>query len=154
MDQRYPMGKFEMPAQVTPARRQQAIDEIAATPAKLRAAAKGLNDAQLDTPYREGGWTLRQVVHHVPDSHLNSYVRFKLALTEENPTIRPYDEASWAALHDSRTTPLATSLSLLASLHDRWLHLPRGMSDAHSRGTLDHPDNGKMTLDAMLSLYV
>ncbi len=86
MDPRYPIGKFEMPAQVTPARRQQAIAEIAATPAKMRAAVKGLRGAHLDTPYREGGWTVRQVVHHVPDSHLNAYVRLKLALTEDKPT--------------------------------------------------------------------
>src|SRR5258708_37693590 len=89
MDPRYPIGDFAMPAQVSPARRQQAIEEIAATPLKMRAAVKGLNDAQLDTPYREGGWTVRQLVHHVPDSHLNAYVRLKLALTEEKPTIKP-----------------------------------------------------------------
>src|SRR5713226_4401875 len=98
MDPSYPIGKFEMPKVVTPARRQQAIEEIASTPAKMRAAVKGLNDAQLDTPYRAGGWTVRQVVHHVPDSHLNAYVRLKLALTEEKPTIKPYEEAAWAEL--------------------------------------------------------
>ncbi len=100
MDPRYPIGDFEMPATVTPARRQQAIEEIAAAPAKMRAAVKGLKDAQLDTPYREGGWTVRQVVHHVPDSHLNAYVRLKLALTEDKPTIKPYNEAAWAELAD------------------------------------------------------
>ena len=100
MDPRYPIGQFAMPAEVAPARRQQAIDEIAATPAKMRAAVKGLRDEHLDTPYREGGWTVRQVVHHVPDSHLNAYVRLKLALTEEKPTIKPYNEAAWAELAD------------------------------------------------------
>src|SRR5229473_3456605 len=102
MDPRYPIGKFEMPAHATPTRRQQAIDEIAAAPAKMRAAVKGLNNSQLDTPYRDGGWTVRQVVHHVPDSHLNAYVRLKLALTEDKPTIKPYDEAAWAELADSK----------------------------------------------------
>src|SRR5271167_1397682 len=102
MDPRYPIGKFEMPADVTSERRQAAIDEIASTPAKLRLAVKGFNDAQLDTPYREGGWTVRQLVHHVPDSHLNAFVRLKLALTEEKPTIKPYDEAAWAELADSK----------------------------------------------------
>ena len=152
-DPRYPIGKWERREELTPEERHDLIDAIAVMPAALRAAASGLTDAQLDTPYREGGWTLRQVVHHVPDSHLNAYVRFKLALTEENPTIRPYDEASWAALHDSRATPLATSLSLLESLHDRWVHLLQGMSDTDFRRTLEHPDNGQMTLDTMLSLY-
>ncbi|HEY2548838.1 MAG TPA: putative metal-dependent hydrolase, partial [Candidatus Acidoferrum sp.] len=102
MDPRYPIGKFAMPADVTAERRQAAIEEIAATPAKLRAAVKGLNDAQLDTPYREGGWTVRQVVHHVPDSHMNAFARLKLALTEDKPTIKPYDEAAWAELADAK----------------------------------------------------
>ena len=153
MDPRYPIGKFEMPAQVTPARRQQAIEEIAATPAKMRAAARGLSDSQLDTPYRQGGWTVRQVVHHVPDSHMNSYVRFKLALTEQTPTIRPYDEARWAELADSVDTPPETSMALLESLHDRWVRLLRSMSADDFQRTLNHPANGLMTLDAMLALY-
>src|SRR3989475_10994761 len=119
MDPRYPIGAFKMPAQVTPARRQEAIEELAATPAKLRAAVKGLSDSQLDTPYREGGWTVRQVVHHVPDSHLNAYVRLKLALTEEKPTIKPYDQEAWANLADSKSTPTDVSLTLLSTVHDR-----------------------------------
>src|SRR3979411_316621 len=123
MDPRYPIGKFEMPAQVTPARRQQAIDEIAATPGKMRAAVKGLNDAHLDTPYREGGWTGRQVVHPVPDSHLNAYVRLKLALTEDKPTIKPYNEAAWAELADSKTAPIEVSQTLLDSVHTRIVEL-------------------------------
>src|SRR5512137_1411399 len=113
MDPRYPIGDFKMPVQVSPERRQQAIEEIAAAPAKLRAAVKGLTDAQLDTPYREGGWTVRQVVHHVPDSHLNAYVRLKLALTEDKPTIKPYNEAAWAELADSKSTPIEVSQTLL-----------------------------------------
>src|SRR5580704_15293002 len=106
MDPRYPIGKFALPSQVTPAGRQAAIEEIASLPAKLRAAVKGLDEAQLDTPYREGGWTVRQVVHHVPDSHVNAFVRLKLALTEDKPTIKPYDEAAWAefVFNDTATT--------------------------------------------------
>src|SRR5437773_3752800 len=116
-----------MPAPVTPARRQQAIDEIAATPAKMRAAVKGLNDAHLDTPYREGGWTVRQVVHHVPDSHMNAYVRFKLALTENVPTIKAYDEAAWAKLKDTELTPIEVSLTLLDAVHTRWVTLLKSL---------------------------
>ena len=129
------------------------IDDISVTPIHMREAVHGLTPAQLDTRYRDGGWTLRQVVHHVPDSHLNSYVRFKLGLTELAPTIKPYDEARWAELPDSQETPLETSLTLLESLHDRWVRLLRAMSDDDFRRTLTHPENGLMTLDAMLSLY-
>src|SRR5271155_5686807 len=125
MDPRYPIGKFAMPAQATPELRQAAIEEIASTPAKMRAAVTGLNDAQLDTPYREGGWTVRQVVHHVPDSHMNAFVRLKLALTEEKPTIKPYNEAAWAKLADSKTTPIEVSQTLLDSVHSRWDRLWR-----------------------------
>src|SRR5438067_11598542 len=112
MDPRYPIGKFEMPAQVTPARRQEAIEEIAATPAKMRAAARGLSDSQLDTPYRDGGWTVRQVVHHVPDSHINAYTRLKLALTAGPPTIRPYAGAARANPPAPRETPIEPSPEL------------------------------------------
>ena len=126
-DARYPIGHFEMPTQVTPARRQQAMDEIASLPAKMRAAVKGLNDTQLDTPYRSGGWTVRQVVHHVPDSHLNAYVRLKLALTEERPTIKPYDEDAWSKLADSKSTPIEVSFSLLTAIHDRWDRVCRSL---------------------------
>lgn len=129
------------------------IDEIAATPAAMRAAASGLSESQLDTPYREGGWSVRQVIHHVPDSHMNSYVRFKLAMTEETPTIRPYDEAAWAELADSRVTPVETSLVLLESLHDRWVRLLRSFSDADFTRRINHPEHGEMTLDALLSMY-
>jgi len=117
MDPRYPIGKYEPPKDVTPAMRQHAIASIAEAPARLRAAVKGLNDAQLDTPYRAGGWTVRQVVHHVPDSHLNAYVRLKLALTEEKPTIKPYEEAAWAERADSKAAPIEVSQILLDSLH-------------------------------------
>src|SRR6516162_8774057 len=113
MDPRYPVGKFAMPAQITPALRQDAIAEIAATPGKVRAAIAGLNDAQLDTPYREGGWTVRQVVHHVADSHMNAYIRLRLALTESEPAIKPYDEGAWAKLDDAEHVPVEVSLRLI-----------------------------------------
>ena len=119
MDPRYPIGKMEMPKEITAAKRQQAIESIAGTPKKLREAVRGLNESQLDTPYREGGWTVRQVLHHVPDSHMNAYIRLKLALTEESPTIKPYDEASWAKLGDS-SGPIEASQILLDKLHERW----------------------------------
>jgi hypothetical protein len=153
MDARYPIGKFEMPAQGSAARRQQAMDEIASTPAKLRAAVKGLNDAQLDTPYRAGGWTVRQVVHHVPDSHLNAYVRLKLALTEDNPTIKPYDEAAWAKLADSNSTPIEVSLTLMDSVHDRWDRIWRSLRPEQFERKLVHPENGARTVDWLLFLY-
>jgi len=153
MDPRYPVGTFEMPAQVTASRRQQAIDELAATPAKLRAAAKGLSDSQLDTPYREGGWTVRQVVHHVPDSHLNAYVRLKLALTEEKPTIKPYDQEAWANLADSKSTPIEVSLTLLSAVHDRWDRLWRSMKQEQFARVLIHPEHGERSVDWLLFLY-
>src|SRR5712692_1840886 len=152
-DVRYPIGKFQRPEKLTRAERRALIDQIAAAPLQMRKAVSGLRDQQLDTPYREGGWTVRQVVHHVPDSHLNAYCRFKLALTEAHPTIRPYDEARWAELSDSRDTPVETSLAMLESLHDRWTRLLRAMSDDNFRRTLNHPESGVMTLDALLGLY-
>jgi uncharacterized damage-inducible protein DinB len=152
-DPRYPIGKWERRDTLAPGERAEMIAQIAETPARMRAAVAELDDAQLDTPYREGGWRVRQVVHHVPDSHLNSYTRFKLALTEEEPTIRPYDEAKWAELSDSRDTPVETSLTMLDALHDRWTRLLRAMSDDDFRRTLRHPDIGVMTLDALLSMY-
>src|ERR1700728_529933 len=126
MDPRYPIGKFSFPeSTTTPEQRREWIREIAEAPACLRAAVAGLNEEQLDTPYRLGGWTVRQVVHHLPDSHMNSVIRFKLALTEEEPTIKPYDEDLWARLGDVRNTPVEVSLRLLESLHERWVALLR-----------------------------
>lgn len=153
MDLRYPIGNFEPPANVTPARRNQAIEEIAKAPAGLRAAVKGLTDKQLDTPYRDGGWTVRQVIHHVPDSHVNSYVRFRLALTEEQPPIKTYAEAKWAELEDAKTAPVDISLNLLDSLHDRWVRLLRSMRPEQFERSLLHPDHGVRTVDWMLFLY-
>ncbi len=153
MDPRYPIGRFAMPAEAAPARRQQAIDEIAATPAKMRAAVKGLCDEHLDTPYREGGWTVRQVVHHVPDSHLNAYVRLKLALTEEKPTIKPYNEAAWAELADSKSMPIEVSQTLLDSVHTRWDRLWRSLKPEHFLRVLVHPEHGERTVDWLLFVY-
>jgi len=152
-DPRYPMGRYERRDVLTPDERAAMIEQIAAAPRKMRDAVAGLTPRQLETPYRDGGWTLRQVVHHVPDSHMNSYVRFKLARTEQTPTIRPYDEARWAELADSVDTPPETSMALLESLHDRWVRLLRSMSADDFQRTLNHPENGLMTLDAMLALY-
>jgi len=152
-DLRYPVGRHQRPQSLTSEQRRTAIDAIAAAPTLLRAAVSGLDDRQFDTPYRPDGWTVRQVVHHVPDSHLNAYTRFKLALTEDTPTIKPYDEAKWAQLEDSRTTPIATSLALLDAVHDRWLRVLRAMSTSDFARTLNHPENGVMNLDQMLALY-
>ena len=152
-DLRFPVGRFQRPQSLEPKQRRAAIDTIAEAPTKLRAAVAGLTDAQLDTPYRPEGWTVRQVVHHVPDSHLNAYTRFKLALTEDTPTIKPYDEAAWAKLEDSKSTPVATSLALLDAVHDRWIRILRAMSPSDFSRTLNHPENGVMNLDQMLALY-
>ena len=150
MDPRYPIGKLEMPTLVTPERRQAAVEEIASLPAKLRAAVKGLSETQLDTPYREGGWTVRQVVHHVPDSHMNALVRLKLALTEDKPTIKPYNEAAWAELADSKAAPIESSQTLLDSIHARWDRLWRSLKPEHFARVLAHPENGERTVDWLL----
>jgi DinB family protein len=150
---RYPVGRFHRPASLTPEQRRAAIADIAATPARLREAVHGLTDAQLDTPYRPDGWTVRQVVHHVPDSHMNAYTRFKLALTEDTPTIKPYDEAAWAKLEDARSTPIETSLSILDGVHDRLNRILNAMSSADFERTLNHPESGIMSLDQLLAMY-
>jgi len=153
MDPRYPIGKYTPPQEATPVLREQAISAIAEAPGKLRAAVKGLNEAQLNTPYREGGWTVRQVVHHVPDSHMNAYVRFRLALTEQEPTIKPYEEARWADLADARSGPIDVSLALLDSLHDRWVRLLHSLKIDDFRRTFRHPEQGVRTVDWLLFLY-
>jgi uncharacterized damage-inducible protein DinB len=153
MDPRYPVGKFEQPKEVTPALRQAAMDEIAATPAKLRAAVAGLKDAQLDTPYRDGGWTVRQVVHHIPDSHMNAYIRLRLALTETEPTIKPYEEGAWANLDDAKNAPVDVSLRLLEPLHERFVRVLQAMKPEGFARTLLHPEHGVRTLDWLLFLY-
>ncbi len=151
--QRYPIGRFDPKRPLTPEMRPAAFDSIAATPARLRAAIADLGDDQLDTPYREGGWTVRQLVHHVPDSHLNAYVRFKLALTEDAPRIKTYDEAAWAMLADSRDTPVNVSLQLLDALHARWDRLLRSMDDQDFGRQFEHPDWGRLDLGFLVALY-
>jgi uncharacterized damage-inducible protein DinB len=150
---RYPVGHFDIKSEPDASARPQLIDQIAETPSRLRAAVRGLSDEQLDTPYRPAGWTIRQVVHHVPDSHLNSYLRFKLALTEEEPVIRSYMEDRWAELEDSRITPLEVSLSLLEALHERWVLLLRSLSTEDFKRSFRHPDLGLVSLNKNLGLY-
>jgi hypothetical protein len=152
-DLRYPVGKFRFPDAVGGEDRRKFIDQIAETPARLRAAISGLSDSQLDTPYRPEGWTVRQVIHHVPDSHLNSYTRFKLALTEAEPTIKPYAEDRWAELPDARSGPAEVSLRLLECLHSRWVVLLRSLTESDWKRNFRHPDLGLLRLDQNAALY-
>ncbi|HVX67169.1 MAG TPA: bacillithiol transferase BstA [Bryobacteraceae bacterium] len=152
-DLRYPVGRFEFEGEVGARQRQAWIDEIADAPKRLREIVAGATEAQLDTPYRPGGWTVRQVVHHVADSHMNSYIRFRLALTEYEPTIKPYDEKLWAELPDARTGPLEPSLVLLDALHARWVHLLRSLTPVDWVRTFRHPERGVSTLERTLGLY-
>lgn len=153
-DLRYPIGKFAFEAPSTEEQRQGWIDDIAGLPALVRAAVNGLDDAQLDTPYRPGGWTVRQVVHHLPDSHLNSYLRFRKALTEDRPTISAYDEAAWAELTDARAAPVALSLTLLEGLHARWVVLLRSLRPQDYSRVFLHPESGReVELERNLALY-
>jgi len=152
-DLRYPIGKFQFPATVGNDDRLLFIEQIAETPANLRAALEGLTDEQLNTPYRNGGWTVRQVVHHVPDSHMNSYIRFRWALTEDDPPVKGYDEARWAELPDARTGPVEMSLTLLDALHVRWTALLRSLSEQDLERTFRHSELGSLRLDKVLSLY-
>src|SRR5579863_10338265 len=139
MDLRYPIGEYEAKSTLTAAERAVAVAQIAETPKRMRDALGGLSGAQLDTPYRPGGWTVRQLAHHVPDSHMNAYVRLKLALTENEPTVKPYQEASWAKLPDSRDSPVEVSVSLLEFLHLRWDSLLRALQPADFSRRLLHP---------------
>lgn len=152
-DIRYPVGKFDPKPQLTDADRQILIQQITEAPIKLREAVRGLTDQQLDVPYREGGWTSRQVVHHIPDSHLNAYTRFKLGMSEQNPIVKPYKEALWAEMVDGKSSPIEPSLLLLESLHYRWVMFLRSMKSSDFARTVNHPENGSMTLDRMLQLY-
>jgi hypothetical protein len=152
-DLRYPVGKFKFPDAVSADDRHRFIEQIAETPARLRAAVAGLSDSQLETPYRPDGWTVRQVVHHVPDSHLNSYCRFKLALTEDQPSIKGYAEDRWAELADARGGPVEVSLRLLESLHSRWVALLRSLTEAEWKRTFHHSELGPVRLDQNAALY-
>ena len=152
-DLSYPIGKFHFDGSLAEDQKKGLVNDIASAPANLRAAVKGLSPAQLDTPYRPGGWTVRQVVHHVPDSHLNAYVRFKLALTEDEPTIKPYEQQLWAELADTKTTPIEVSLAMLDSLHDRWVRLLRSLQPSDWKRNFRHPELGPVSLEKNLALY-
>jgi uncharacterized damage-inducible protein DinB len=156
-DLRYPIGNFAWTEpgneEQSAKERVQYIDTLTKLPVQMRAALQGLSAEQLDTPYRPEGWTVRQVVHHVPESHMNAYIRFKLALTEEQPQIKPYDEAAWARLPDVAVTPVDVSLQLLAALHSRWVDVLQTMRPSDFGRTLYHPERGVLTLDHMLAMY-
>jgi len=153
VDSRYPLGRFVRPEKVSAAVLEEALAEIAALPAALRAAVAGLGEDQLLTPYREGGWTVRQVVHHVVDSHVNSYTRMKLALTEDEPTILPYDENAWAALKDGVDAPVEWSLVLLEMLHARWVMLLESLTPKQWQRGFVHPEHGRLVLESVALMY-
>src|SRR5437868_11414108 len=152
-DLRYPIGKFDMKPAGSAEQRKRCIEQITEAPARLRAAVKGLSAEQLDTPYRPGGWTVRQVAHHIPDSHMNAYIRFKLALTEQEPTIKPYQEDLWAELADTKDTAVEVSLALMETLHQRWTNLLRSIGEEEWRRTFRHPELGTVRLDTNVALY-
>ncbi len=158
MDLQYPIGKFTWNRHgeglvATEAERQEWLSELEETPERLWASVLGLTDAQLDTPYRPGGWTVRQVVHHLADSHMNAYVRFRLGLTEDEPAIKPYNEAAWAELSDAASAPIDTSLTLLETLHQRWVLLLRSLRPEEFARKIAHPELGRVTLEKYLALY-
>ena len=153
-DARYPIGKFDRSKMPTSAeQRKRLIESIAELPERLQSAVAGLNGKQLDTPYREGGWMVRQVVHHLADAHMTAYARFKLGLTEDTPPVKPIDEAAWAELPDSRVTPIDVSLTLVDSLHARWVVLLRSLKPEEWEKKVNHPEMGPMSLNFMLALY-
>jgi len=152
-DIQYPIGKFQPPGKTSEQARQEFIQQIQEAPAALWSAVTGLSEEQLDTPYRDGGWTVRQVVHHVADSHMNAFVRFKLAMTEEQPTLKTYDQERWAELPDAKTPPVAVSLNLVDSLHKRFVALLQSMTAADFARTMKHPELGVVPLDQYLALY-
>jgi len=152
-DLRYPIGKFQPEVEVTDRTRARSIEVIAETPARLRYTVASLSPEQLETPYRPGGWTVRQVVHHLPDSHMNSYCRFRLALTEDEPSVKGYAEDRWAELPDARTGPVSLSLDLLEALHERWVVFLKSLTASDFARTLHHSEAGRLTLDTTLTLY-
>jgi hypothetical protein len=152
-DLRYPIGKFTYDGPPTEEQKKKFLNDIEQAPTHLRSVLKGLSETQLNTPYRPDGWTVRQVAHHVPDSHLNAYLRFKLALTEDEPTIKPYAEDRWAQLPDTQSTPVEVSLALLDSLHDRWVRLLRSLKPEDWKRTFRHPELGVVSLEKNLALY-
>ena len=152
-DPRYPIGKFQRPETISDQERQAFIQQIEEAPAALWSAAVGLSEEQFDTPYREGGWTVRQVVHHLADSHMNAFVRFKLALTEDQPTVKTYEQDRWAELPDGKSAPAVVSLTLVDAIHKRFVALLRSMSPADFARTMNHPEQGIVNLDRYLALY-
>jgi len=152
-DLRYPIGRFSPPASSVPGDRAAHIQTLRELPERLRAAVSGLSDSQIDTPYREGGWTVRQLVHHVADSHANCYIRFKLALTEDWPTAKGYDEAAWAKLPDSYSLPVDVSIAMIEALHGRWVALLEALSDEDFQKGFEHPELGRQNLARVLALY-
>ena len=152
-DPRYPIGKFNRVPSLTAAERATCIEQVAAAPAQFRRAITGLTPAQLETPYREGGWTVRQVAHHVPDSHMNAYLRFKFGITEDSPAIKAYEEKDWARTPEVAATPVDVSLALLDALHVRWVTLLRAMTPEQFARTIKHSEMGATSLDTMLAMY-
>jgi len=152
-DPRYPIGKFRFDGSTDETQRRQFIADIEQAPAQLRAVVHGLSGEQIETPYRDGGWTVRQVVHHVPESHMNAYIRFKLALTEQEPTIKPYMENRWADTPDVQSTPIEVSLDMMDSLHARWVRLLQSLTEADWKRTFRHPEMGVVSLEKSLALY-
>jgi uncharacterized damage-inducible protein DinB len=151
---RYPVGRLDLDTPISKADHTRFIDEIASTPANLRQAVSGLSAEQMATPYREGGWTVSQLVHHVAESHMQAYSRCKFALTEEKPIIKPYDEAKWAETPDVAATPAEVSLSLLEALQERWVNLLRGLSEEQMQRAFFHPEHGRLiTIQRMLDMY-
>jgi uncharacterized damage-inducible protein DinB len=152
-DLRFPIGRFAAPPNTMPVVRAAHIATLRMLPLQLREAVSGLSDAQLDTPYRDGGWTVRQVVHHVADSHSMCYIRMKLALTEDWPTVKGYDEAAWAELEDSRWLPVEVSLAMIDALHARWVGLLETLTDEEFQKGYTHSDMGRQSLAKVLALY-
>jgi uncharacterized damage-inducible protein DinB len=152
-DPRFPVGRFRPETDADEQRRGEWIAHIADAPARLREAVRGLTEEQLDTPYRDGGWTARQLIHHMPESHMNAYVRLKLGLTEDNPVVKPYEESAWAGLKETWVTPPEVSLALLDALHVRWVNTLRTMAEEDWSRTVRHPERGTMRLDTLLALY-
>ena len=152
-DLQYPIGKLSLDPDVTPEKRMRWIADISGAPGLFRTAVAGLTESQLDTPYRDGGWTVRQVIHHMADAHIQSLVRFRLALTEDNPAITGYDPAKWGELPDAKTGPVAVSLDLLEAIHARWLLLLRAMTPTQFSKTFRRPDGQEISLDRLLQTY-
>ena len=153
VDLRFPIGPFEHVDELTPEQRMRKIAEIESAPLRLEQAIRGLGKIQLDTPYRPGGWTVRQVVHHLPDSHLNGYLRMKWALTEDEPLIKPYDQDAWSTLPDAREGGIDMSLALFDAIHRRWAHVLLSLTPQQFERRLNHPESGMMTIDYLLADY-